>query len=123
MYLQNNIVMTMAFNTRPDVTTAGTANVIDACIANSVPRLVLTSTESVVIGYDDIIDGDETLPEPRDFLFPGYSDTKIRAEKMVLSANGTQLSNGRNAIHIVPLSCILKHILITDCCFECRRRE
>ena len=31
---------------------------------------------------------------------------------MVLSANGTQLSNGRNAIYFVPLSCILKHVLM-----------
>ena len=78
---------------------------IDACVANNVPRLVLTSTVDVVVGYDDIIDGDETLPEPRHFLFPGYPDTKNRAEKMVLSANGTQLSNGINTVYIllVPL--------------------
>ena len=61
---------------------------IDSCIQNSVPRLIFTSTVDVVIGYDNIQDGDETLSRPRDFLFPGYPDTKYRAEESVIAANG-----------------------------------
>lgn len=58
-------------------------------------RLVFTSTIDVVIGFDEIIDGDESLPVPTHFLFPGYPDTKQRAEKMVLEANGRELACGR----------------------------
>ena len=73
----------------------GTECVVEACVEASVPRLVFTSTIDVVIGHDEIVDGDETLPYPDSFLFPGYPDTKMRSEKCVLAANGRALKNGQ----------------------------
>lgn len=74
---------------------AGTSNLVDACISQNVSHLVFTSTIDVVIGYDEIINGDETLKAPKRFLFPGYPDTKFRAEKIVISANGMELGKGK----------------------------
>jgi len=49
----------------------------------------------VVVGYNDIIDGDEvTTTPPAHFLFPGYPATKYKAECDVLQANGTNTHNG-----------------------------
>ena len=72
----------------------GTANVIQACVENDVGRLVYTSTVDVVIGYDDITGGDESLPVPRKLLFPGYPATKLKAEKLVLASNGRKHAKG-----------------------------
>ena len=74
---------------------SGTSNVINACVTQNVPRLIFTSTVDVVVGYDEIFNGDETLPIPKHFLFPGYPDTKYRAEQMVIAANGTELGKGK----------------------------
>jgi nucleoside-diphosphate-sugar epimerase len=67
----------------------GTANVVQGCVEGRVPRLVYTSSPSVV--YDmqtlDIENGDESLPYPSRFGAP-YPESKARAEKMVLDANG-----------------------------------
>ena len=60
-----------------------------------VSRLIYTSTIDVVVGYDDIYDGDETLPVPNKLLFPGYPDTKYRAEQLILAANGRPLVEGK----------------------------
>ena len=72
----------------------GTANVIQACVEENVAQLVYTSTVDVVIGYDDIINGDEALTVPKKFLFHGYPETKHRAETLVTEANGRKLAKG-----------------------------
>ncbi len=69
---------------------------IDACVEQNVPSLVYTSSVSVVVGSDDIKDGEETLPIPSQFLFHGYSETKYQAETLVLKANGRMLAKGEN---------------------------
>ena len=76
----------------------GTENLLDACVSENVEKLVFTSTIDVVVGFDEIVDGDESLPTPSHFLFPGYPDTKHRAEKMILAANGRPLAKGKYAI-------------------------
>ena len=73
----------------------GTAHVIQACVEENVTSLVHTSTVDVVIGYDDIEEGDESLPLPPKFLFEGYPDTKHRAELLVTEANGRRLARGQ----------------------------
>lgn len=78
---------------------------MDACVEANVSRLVFTSTVDVVIGADEIQDGDETLPYPDDFLFPGYPETKMKAEKFVLAADGTKLKKGE--VHVYMYSCTL----------------
>ena len=73
----------------------GTTNVIQACLETNVRRLIFCSTVDVVVGYDDIIDGCEvTTATPEHFLFPGYPETKHKAESLVLKANGTPCKNG-----------------------------
>jgi len=65
----------------------GTRSVVEAAIAVGVPKLVFTSSASVVFDGGDLIGVDERLPyteKPID----NYVATKIDAEKIVLAANG-----------------------------------
>ncbi len=64
----------------------GTENLISACLANKVQRVIYTSTPSVVFARKDIIEGDETLPYPEKFLCH-YAKTKAMAEKIVLDVD------------------------------------
>ena len=65
----------------------GTRNVIEACRENHVPKLVYTSSPSVV--FDGANHGvqDESAPYPARFL-AYYPKSKAMAEKEVLEANG-----------------------------------
>lgn len=95
----------------------GTANVIQGCIVQRVPKLVYTSSPSVV--YDthvmNIENGDESLAYPRQFAAP-YPESKARAEKMVLDADGWETvveGPGRGESHILRLAtCALRPHLI-----------
>jgi 2-alkyl-3-oxoalkanoate reductase len=70
----------------------GTRNVIEACRKHRVPRLVYTSTPSVVIGPGSRLEGvDETTPYPEKHL-NDYGSTKAEAEASVLAANGGALA-------------------------------
>ena len=53
-----------------------------------------TSTIDIVIGHDEIVNGDESTPPPNRHLFPGYNETKRKAEEMVIAANGRSLADG-----------------------------
>ena len=44
-----------------------------------------TSTIDIVIGHDEIVNGDESTPPPNRHLFPGYNETKRKAEEMVIT--------------------------------------
>ncbi len=68
----------------------GTENVLQACREQGVPRLVYTSTPSVVFNGRDIAGGDESLPYAGKFLCH-YARSKAMAEKMVLAANNPDL--------------------------------
>ncbi len=70
-----------------DINTTGTSHVLTACQKHRVPRLVYTSTPSVVIGDAPIEGGDESLPYLARYRAP-YPETKALAERMVLEANG-----------------------------------
>ncbi len=69
------------------VNLGGTENVLAACRAEGVPKLVYVSSGSVVYEGKDIEDGDESLPYSSISQAP-YADSKIAAEKKVLAANG-----------------------------------
>ncbi|KAJ8312422.1 hypothetical protein KUTeg_009795, partial [Tegillarca granosa] len=74
----------------------GTRNVIDGCVKAGVQRLIYCSTVDVAIGYDPIRDGNENnTPPPKRFLFPGYPETKYKAECLVLQSNGRTCTLGR----------------------------
>lgn len=70
------------------VNLTGTENVLAACQANSVARLVYISSASVVYEGRDIENGAEDLPYCRESQAP-YADSKIEAEKKVLAFSGT----------------------------------
>ncbi len=65
----------------------GTQHVIDACLAQRVPRLIYTSSPSVVSSSHDLKYADESTPYP-EFYLSDYPRTKAEAERRVLSANG-----------------------------------
>ena len=65
----------------------GTQNVIAACREQAVPRLVYTSTPSVVFDNRSQAGFDESLPYP-DSYQNHYSHTKAIAERAVIAANG-----------------------------------
>ncbi len=64
----------------------GTRNVLSACRANGVERLVYTSTPSVVFSGASLQGEDESLPYGRNWLCH-YAHTKAIAEREVLEAN------------------------------------
>ncbi|AKS40887.1 NAD-dependent epimerase/dehydratase family protein [Wenzhouxiangella marina] len=78
----------------------GTENVLQACRRHSVPYLVHTSSPSVVHGGGDIEGGDESLPYPTHFQAP-YPETKARAERLVLAANGEGLKTCALRPHLI----------------------
>lgn len=68
----------------------GTRNIIEACRANGVQRLIFTSSPSVVFDGKDQIGIDESEPYPTNFL-ADYPRTKAIAEAEVIGANSDQL--------------------------------
>jgi nucleoside-diphosphate-sugar epimerase len=78
----------------------GTQNVISACRKNSIPKLVFTSSPSIIHGGGDIEGGDETLPYPEHFNSP-YPATKVLAEQQVMAANCTALHTVSLRPHLI----------------------
>ncbi|TXT08648.1 hypothetical protein VHUM_02776 [Vanrija humicola] len=72
------------------VNVVGTHNVIEACQDAGVPKLVYTSSASVIYsGSENLINADERIPYAAVPL-DAYNDTKARAEAAVLAANGKE---------------------------------
>ena len=69
------------------VNVEGTKNLVHAAQKAGVKRFVYTASNSVVIGGKAISGGDETLPYTDRFA-DLYTETKVAAEKFVLSQNG-----------------------------------
>lgn len=65
----------------------GSLNIIEACRAHGIPKLVYISSASAVYEGKDIENGDETLPYSSISQAP-YADSKIQAEKDILAFNG-----------------------------------
>ncbi len=64
----------------------GTKNVLAGCKAQGVPRLVYTSTPSVVFDQSDLCNINESCPYPERYHCH-YPETKAIAEKIVINAN------------------------------------
>jgi nucleoside-diphosphate-sugar epimerase len=82
----------------PNVT--GTQNIITACRRQDVPRLIYTSTPSVVASHQSRSGENESLPYPSHFE-NFYSQTKAMAEQLVVRANGSDLLTVSLRPHIV----------------------
>jgi 3beta-hydroxy-delta5-steroid dehydrogenase/steroid delta-isomerase len=65
----------------------GTKNLVHAAQKAGVKRFVYTASNSVVMGGHSITGGDETMPYTTRFA-DLYTETKVVAEKFVLSENG-----------------------------------
>jgi nucleoside-diphosphate-sugar epimerase len=83
---------------RPNV--LGTRNVIDACRQLEIPKLVNTSSPSVVFSGADQEGIDESTPYPKRFL-AYYPQTKAAAEQMVMKANGKKLATVSLRPHLI----------------------
>jgi nucleoside-diphosphate-sugar epimerase len=78
----------------------GTRNVIAACRARGVGRLVFTSSPSVVFDGRDMEGVDESVPYPRrhDAAYPA---TKAEAERLVRAADGHDLATVALRPHLI----------------------
>lgn len=78
----------------------GTENVLAACRAHGIGRLVYTSSPSVVFDGRDLEGGDESLPYPAHYE-AHYPRTKALAERLVLAANGPALATVSLRPHLI----------------------
>ena len=78
----------------------GTENVLAACRAHGIGKLVYTSSPSVVFDGTDVDGGDESLPYPVHFE-AHYPRTKAEAEQLVLAANGAKLVTTALRPHLI----------------------
>lgn len=78
----------------------GTENVLAACRAHGIHKLVYTSSPSVVFDGTDVEGGDESLPYPAHFE-AHYPETKARAEQVALAANGPELATVALRPHLI----------------------
>jgi len=82
------------------INTQGTQNVIDACRANGIGKLVYTSSPSVTFDGGDQEGVDESVRYPTKFL-AHYPHSKALAEQLVLAANDDQLSTCSLRPHLI----------------------
>jgi nucleoside-diphosphate-sugar epimerase len=78
----------------------GTENVLAACRLARVPRLVYTSSPSVVFNGQDMEGVDESIPYATHFE-AHYPRTKALAEQKVLQANDTELATVAIRPHLI----------------------
>lgn len=78
----------------------GTANIIRACKALNIKRLVYTSTPSVTFAGEDESGIDESAPYAKSYL-NYYGHSKAIAEKMVLDANNTEFKTTALRPHLI----------------------
>lgn len=78
----------------------GTSNVIKACRAHGIRRLIYTSSPSVVFDGTDMEGVDESVPYPRHY-HAFYPRTKAAAEQLVLQANDRTLATVALRPHLI----------------------
>lgn len=83
-----------------EINTVGTLNVVAACRAAGVPRLIYTSSPSVVMSDAPLRGADESAPYPARYL-THYSETKALAERAVLGANDESLRTVALRPHLI----------------------
>lgn len=79
------------------VNEGGAKNILAACAAQQIPRLVYVSSASVVYEGKDIRYGDESLPYTRLSQAP-YADSKLAAEKLSLAFSSNVSGQGKTLV-------------------------
>jgi nucleoside-diphosphate-sugar epimerase len=72
------------------INVGGTENIIKACLHNSVPYLVYTSSLDAVFTGKPLVDIDESQESPVNPM-TSYCESKIRSEKLIMDAHGEKL--------------------------------
>lgn len=80
--------------------TIGTKNLVLSCKAKGITKFIYTSTPSVVFGHDDILNGDESMDYPEDYLSL-YAKSKMLAEKYVLSSSSEEFQTCALRPHLI----------------------
>ena len=83
------------------INTKGTLNILAACLTHKVPRLIYTSSPSVVFDGSDMEGIDESAPYP-DHYEAAYPETKALAEKAVRAAGQVTDGKGLATISLRP---------------------
>jgi len=78
----------------------GTQNVVSACRKHAVPKLIYTSSPSVVFDGHSHLNANESLPYPQRWL-AHYPASKAAAEQHVLSASSPELSTCALRPHLI----------------------
>ena len=78
----------------------GTENILKAMKKLGIKKCVYTSTPSVVFGSESLCGVDESTPYPHKYL-SHYAKTKAIAEKLILEANGADLSTVALRPHLI----------------------
>jgi 2-alkyl-3-oxoalkanoate reductase len=78
----------------------GTCNVVAACRAAGVERIIFTSSPSVVFNGRDLAGADESAPYSSRFE-AAYPRTKARSEQIVLDANSAHLATVSIRPHLI----------------------
>ncbi|RKZ46075.1 MAG: 3-beta hydroxysteroid dehydrogenase [Gammaproteobacteria bacterium] len=78
----------------------GTKNIIDACKAHNIQKLIYTSSPSIVFAGEDEENINESTPYAEHFL-TAYQKTKALAEQMVLAANNETLATVALRPHLI----------------------
>lgn len=78
----------------------GTQNVVEACRKLRIPRLIHTSSPSVVLEGRDMNGVDESIPYPKSYR-AAYPETKARAERFVLASNSDELATVALRPHLI----------------------
>jgi nucleoside-diphosphate-sugar epimerase len=79
---------------------AGTENVVSACLAHGIRKLVFTSSPSVVYHGRDQEGVDESEPYPERYA-AHYPRTKAMAERFVMHSNGPELATVSLRPHLI----------------------
>ncbi|MCB9506735.1 MAG: NAD-dependent epimerase/dehydratase family protein [Myxococcales bacterium] len=77
-----------------------TQNVLEACRRHGIPRLVYTSTPSVVHGGESVEGVDESAPYPSSYS-THYPSTKAEAERAVLASSSASLATVALRPHLI----------------------
>ena len=88
------------YNSYYQTNVVGTKNILEVCKSLGIPKLVYTSSPSVVFNNGDMEGVDETVPYPESYL-TAYPKTKALAEQMVLKANDDTLATVALRPHLI----------------------